>query len=90
MGTPSLLDDLGILVVNPARDRVEDDVVVSRRLLVQRSDGHQTTRATTGLRDEIRLTTRDPEIASRDEMASRLALDVACCKTNVGLRFFRP
>jgi hypothetical protein len=67
-----LLDDSGILVVNTARDRVKDDVVIGWSLLVQRSDGHQATRAATGLRAKIALPTGGPEIPSGDELSGGL------------------
>jgi hypothetical protein len=67
-----LLNDPGILVVNPSRDGVEDDIVIGWRLLIQRGDGHQTARAPAGLRNEIELPTGGPEIPSGDELSGGL------------------
>ena len=53
-----------IMVIKRTRHGVEDDIMLGRIMLCQRSDGHQTARTLASLSDKIRLPAGGPQISA--------------------------
>ncbi len=70
--SPPVIKNSPVIVVERARDSVEDDVVSGRSVVRRRNNGHQSAGALASLVDKIRLPARRPQMSAGQKFTGGL------------------